>query len=65
MTLREFTVEMIVQAASKCLDHISEQYNIPSVLPPSMSARFRIGSSLAAACQVCWLGIICVCEELM
>ncbi|XP_057312533.1 coiled-coil domain-containing protein 22 homolog isoform X2 [Hydractinia symbiolongicarpus] len=51
MTLREFTVEMIVQAASKCLDHISEQYNIPSVLPPSMSARFRIGSSLAAACQ--------------
>jgi len=44
-------VELVVQAASKCLFTISEQYNIPSALPPSMSAKFRIGSSLAAACQ--------------
>lgn len=43
---------MVVQAASKCLFAINEQYNIPSTLPPSMSAKFRIGSSIATACQV-------------
>lgn len=52
VTIREFTVEMIVQAASKCLFTIDEQYNISPTLPASMSAKFRIGSSLASACKV-------------
>ena len=51
-TIREFTANMVIEAASKCLHLINEDINLPTSLPESMSTRFRIGASLAAACQV-------------
>lgn len=52
-SLREFTTAMIVAATSKCLRLIKEDLQIPSVLPASMSSKFRLGTTLATACQVC------------
>ena len=51
-SLREFTVAMVVEAAAKCLLRINDQLEIPTVLPQSMSTRFRVGSTLAQACKV-------------
>lgn len=42
---------MIVAATSKCLHMIKEDLQIPSVLPASMSSKFRLGTALANACQ--------------
>eukprot|EP00794_Sanderia_malayensis_P006860 gene6860-7632_t len=50
-TIREFTANMVIEATSKCLHFINEDLNFPTTLPGSMSSRFRIGASLAAACQ--------------
>ncbi|XP_001639122.2 coiled-coil domain-containing protein 22 homolog [Nematostella vectensis] len=50
-SLREFTTTVIVQASSKCLHVINEDIDIPSNLPSSMSAKFRVGTMLAAALQ--------------
>ena len=52
-SLREFTTAMIVAATSKCLRLIKDDLQIPSVLPASMSSKFRLGTTLANACQVC------------
>ena len=52
-SLREFTTTMIVAATSKCLWLIKDDLQIPSVLPASMSSKFRLGTTLATACQVC------------
>ena len=54
LSLREFSTNMVIEATSKCLHMINEDINLPTSLPGSMSARFRIGASLAAACQVCF-----------
>lgn len=51
LTLREFSVEMVVHSVSKCLSTINDQLNVQSVLPESMSARFRVGSTLASSCK--------------
>ena len=53
LSLREFTTAMIVAATSKCLRLIKDDLQIPSVLPASMSSKFRLGTTLATACQVC------------
>ncbi|KAM7444037.1 Coiled-coil domain-containing protein 22 [Porites harrisoni] len=50
-SLREFTTAMIVGATSKCLRMIKDDLQIPSVLPASMSSKFRLGTTLATACQ--------------
>eukprot|EP00795_Rhopilema_esculentum_P000955 gene955-10721_t len=50
-TIREFTANLVIEAASRCLNLINEGANLPTSLPGSMSARFRIGAGLAAACQ--------------
>ena len=42
----------MIEAASKCLHLITGDTSLPTTLPGSMSARFRLGASLAAACQV-------------
>ncbi|KAK7789358.1 hypothetical protein R5R35_010313 [Gryllus longicercus] len=49
-SLKLFSPELVVQAAVKCLDIIQPQLGLPHSLPPSMSARFRLGASLAQAC---------------
>ena len=43
---------MIVGATSRCLRMIKDDLQIPSVLPASMSSKFRLGTTLATACQV-------------
>ncbi|KAJ7376864.1 Coiled-coil domain-containing protein 22 [Desmophyllum pertusum] len=45
------TTAMIVTATSKCLRMIKDDLQIPSVLPASMSSKFRLGTTLANACQ--------------
>ncbi|XP_074797723.1 coiled-coil domain-containing protein 22 [Natator depressus] len=52
-SLREFTTELIVESVVRCLRviHPSLGASLGHLLPPGMSARFRIGTSLAQACQ--------------
>ncbi|XP_065279125.1 coiled-coil domain-containing protein 22, partial [Emys orbicularis] len=52
-SLREFTTELIVESVVRCLRviHPSLGASLCHVLPPGMSARFRVGTSLAQACQ--------------
>ncbi|KAK9407644.1 coiled-coil domain-containing protein 22 [Crotalus adamanteus] len=52
-SIREFTTELIVESVVRCLRVINPSVgaNLSHVLPPGMSARFRIGMSLAQACQ--------------
>ncbi|XP_012557176.2 coiled-coil domain-containing protein 22 homolog isoform X1 [Hydra vulgaris] len=51
VSIRELSVELVIQASVKCLQAINSQCNISSVFPENMSARFRIGTSIATACQ--------------
>ncbi|KAM9325828.1 coiled-coil domain-containing protein 22 [Gastrophryne carolinensis] len=52
-SVRQFTTEIIVEAVVRCLRVINPSgcANLSHILPPGMSARFRIGTSLAQACQ--------------
>ncbi|XP_042308345.1 coiled-coil domain-containing protein 22 isoform X1 [Sceloporus undulatus] len=52
-SIREFTTELIVESVVRCLRVISPSVGagLSHILPPGMSARFRIGMSLAQACQ--------------
>ncbi|XP_053551969.1 coiled-coil domain-containing protein 22 [Bombina bombina] len=52
-SVRHFSTELIVEAVVRCLRVINPSLSasLSHVLPPGMSARFRIGSSLAQACQ--------------
>lgn len=52
-SLRQFTTELIVESVVQCLRVINPAVGngLSHVLPPGMSARFRIGMSLAQACQ--------------
>ena len=50
--MKEFTTQIIVDGTARCLRAIKDDIQIPSTLPASMSARFRLGTSLATACQV-------------
>ncbi|KAH0628823.1 hypothetical protein JD844_010394 [Phrynosoma platyrhinos] len=52
-SIREFTTELIVESVVRCLRVISPSVGtgLSHTLPPGMSARFRIGMSLAQACQ--------------
>ena len=50
--LSVFTSEVVVSAASRCLKTINDEVDLPSKLPGNMSARFRVGTSLADACKV-------------
>ncbi|KXJ28410.1 Coiled-coil domain-containing protein 22-like [Exaiptasia diaphana] len=51
MSIKDFTTPLIIQGASKCFSVINEEIQIPSTLPASMSAKFRIGTTLATAMQ--------------
>nr|XP_014354241.1 PREDICTED: coiled-coil domain-containing protein 22 [Latimeria chalumnae] len=52
-TIKQFSTELIVEAVVRCLRVIDPSLGngISHLLPPGMSARFRIGMSLAQACQ--------------
>ncbi|XP_061647987.1 coiled-coil domain-containing protein 22 isoform X1 [Phyllopteryx taeniolatus] len=52
-SLKDFTSELIVEAVVRCIRVIDPGLGsaLPTSLPPGMSARFRVGMSLAQACQ--------------
>ena len=55
VSLLQFSTELIVEAAATCLQIINNEVDIPHKLPPSMSARFRVGTKLATVIQVSFL----------
>ncbi|KAI5613993.1 coiled-coil domain-containing protein 22 [Silurus asotus] len=52
-SVKQFTSELIVQAVVRCVRVIDPALGsgLSPMLPPGMSARFRVGMSLAQACQ--------------
>uniref|UniRef100_A0A672KUH3 Coiled-coil domain-containing protein 22 n=1 Tax=Sinocyclocheilus grahami TaxID=75366 RepID=A0A672KUH3_SINGR len=52
-SVKQFTSELIVEAVVKCLRVIDPALGngLSHALPPGMSARFRLGMSLAQSCQ--------------
>ncbi|KAG7224304.1 hypothetical protein INR49_000547 [Caranx melampygus] len=52
-SVRQFSSELIVEAVVRCIRVIDPGLGstMPTSLPPGMSARFRVGMSLAQACQ--------------
>ena len=52
VSLQQFSTELIVEATARCIRIISPDQDAPSRLPPSMSAKFRVGTALATALQV-------------
>ncbi|XP_077468805.1 coiled-coil domain-containing protein 22 [Stigmatopora argus] len=52
-SIKDFTSELIVEAVVRCIRVIDPALGtvLPTSLPPAMSARFRVGMSLAQACQ--------------
>ncbi|XP_041859005.1 coiled-coil domain-containing protein 22 [Melanotaenia boesemani] len=53
VSVKHFTSELIVEAVVRCMRVIDPGLGggLPTSLPPGMSARFRVGMSLAQACQ--------------
>lgn len=53
-SLKQFSSDLIVEAVVRCVRVIEPGLGgaLPTSLPPGMSARFRVGMSLAQACQV-------------
>lgn len=53
-SVKLFSSELIVEAVVRCIRVIDPGLGsaLPTSLPPGMSARFRVGMSLAQACQV-------------
>ncbi|XP_031733399.1 coiled-coil domain-containing protein 22 isoform X2 [Anarrhichthys ocellatus] len=52
-SVKQFSSELIVEAVVRCIRVIEPGLGspLPTSLPPGMSARFRVGMSLAQACQ--------------
>ncbi|CAG2217605.1 CCDC22 [Mytilus edulis] len=50
-SLRQFSTELIVSSAIRCLKVINNEVDLPNSLPSGMSARFRTGTSLASIIQ--------------
>uniref|UniRef100_A0A8D3E773 Coiled-coil domain-containing protein 22 n=1 Tax=Scophthalmus maximus TaxID=52904 RepID=A0A8D3E773_SCOMX len=52
-SVKQFSSELIVKAVVRCIQVIDPGLGsgLPTSLPPGMSARFRVGMSLAQACQ--------------
>lgn len=53
-SIKQFSSELMVEAVVRCIRAIDPSLGatLPTSLPPGMSARFRVGMSLAQACQV-------------
>lgn len=52
VSLHHFTPAMMVEACVRCLKAINSDFSSPVVMPEAMSAKYRMCSSLASACQV-------------
>ena len=61
-SLKQFNTELIVAATVQCIKFINSDADLPNTLPPGMSARFRMGASLANFVQVCFFVCLPVCQ---
>lgn len=52
VSLVHFSAAMMVEACVRCLRVILPDFNSPTAMPEVMSARYRMCSTLASACQV-------------
>ncbi|XP_046688253.1 coiled-coil domain-containing protein 22-like, partial [Homalodisca vitripennis] len=50
VSLRQLTSELVVEAAVRCLNIIQPGLSLSPQLPPSMSARYKVGTAIAEAC---------------
>lgn len=50
-SLRQFSTELVVEGIALCLKALNTDLDVPSKLPPSMTARFKVGTTLAQAVQ--------------
>ena len=57
-SVKQFTSELIVEAVVRCVRVINMGGGLSLLLPPGMSARFRVGMGLAQACQVRGLRLV-------
>ena len=51
-SLKQFTTELVVEGIALCVKALNGALDIPTRLPPSMTARFKVGTALAQAVQV-------------
>ena len=52
-SLSEFTTDLVIEASVRCIQTITGvSLDLPMSLPPGMSARFRLGTSLANSMTV-------------
>lgn len=49
-SLREFTTDAAMEGVVRCLNLINNTLELSHHIPPSMSGKYRLGSSLASAC---------------
>lgn len=52
VSLKQFTAEVVVEASVRCLNIIQPGLGLSINLPPSMSAKYKVGSVIAEACMV-------------
>ncbi|CAK8697465.1 unnamed protein product [Clavelina lepadiformis] len=50
-SLKQLTTEDVIEASVKCIRTINPDFKMSHIMPPGMSARFRVGSAIAQACQ--------------
>jgi len=48
LSLKQFSTEVIVACAVRCIKTINGNVDLPNTLPQAMSAKFRMGTSLAS-----------------
>jgi len=53
-SIKEFAVDDLVEAVAKALKVIDPSKEYPARAPKEMSARYRVGTTLANACKVPW-----------
>lgn len=50
-SLKEFTTEVAMEGVVRCLNLINSSLELSHHIPPSMSGKYRFGSTLASACK--------------
>lgn len=48
--LKEFNTELVIEGVVRCLQQINPSLDLPRHVPPSMAARYRLGTALASNC---------------
>ncbi|XP_023218766.1 coiled-coil domain-containing protein 22 homolog [Centruroides sculpturatus] len=49
-SLKEFNTELVIEGVVRCLQQINSSLDLPRHVPPSMAARYRLGTALATNC---------------